>query len=88
MTQLELAIAAGKILKARGVINTDEPKKLDVEEIRAMHLGSSFSHMGLYTFACNTRARADRARKLFGYERKAPTVLECMDEDLQALRPF
>ena len=80
---MELAKEAGKILKARGVIDTEEPKELDVEDIRAMYLGSTWAYMGPYTFACNTRARADRARKCFGYERKAPTVFECMREDLQ-----
>ncbi|KAF2204247.1 NAD(P)-binding protein [Delitschia confertaspora ATCC 74209] len=82
-SQLELATAAGKILYARGVIDTEEPKKLSIEEIGAMTLGSSWPYMGFYTFACNTRAKADRARKYLGYEPRAPSVFECMEEDLR-----
>ena len=40
--------------------------------------------MGLYTWACNTRTRPDRARKLLGYEPNALNLWDCLEGDLLA----
>jgi hypothetical protein len=72
-------------MHANGLIHTTEPEQLPLEKIKAMDLGDpSWGYLGLYTFACNTRVRADRARKYLDYEPKAPSVFECMEQDLMA----
>lgn len=38
--------------------------------------------MGVYTWACNTRARPDRAQKFLGYEPDAPNLWDSLEEDL------
>lgn len=74
-------------MHANGLIPTAEPRQLPLDQIRAMDLGDpSWGYMGLYTFACNTRVRADRARRDLGYDPKAPSVLELMEVDLMACR--
>ncbi|KAF2174958.1 NAD(P)-binding protein [Zopfia rhizophila CBS 207.26] len=81
-SQLELAIAAGKILKAHGLIETEKPKRVSIDQIRNMCSSSGWAFDGLYTFASNTRAKSDRAQKYLDYVPKQPTVFECMEEDL------
>jgi hypothetical protein len=49
-----------------------------------MWLGGDWPFEGLYSFACNTRARSDRAQKCLGYNPSGPSVLECMEDDLLA----
>ena len=38
--------------------------------------------MGLYAWACNTRARPDRARKYLGYEPSVPSLWDTLEDDL------
>lgn len=37
-----------------------------------------------YMFASNSRTRADRASKLFGYEGKQPSFLDTVEADMKA----
>lgn len=55
---------------------------MPVETVREMQGGSSWEPMGVYTWACNTRARADRARSLLGYAPSAPNVQSALEGDL------
>lgn len=82
-TQLELATVAGQILHDKGLIKSAQPKQVSVDQVRSM-LASSWEYLGLYTFACNTRASSDRARKYLDYQPDEPTVFECMEHDLMA----
>ncbi|KAJ6790347.1 hypothetical protein PWT90_10334 [Aphanocladium album] len=82
LSQLDLAKAAGEILHKHGLIPTKEPKSLTVNDVREMRGGSSWEPMGVYTWACNTRVRPDRATSLLGFAPSAPTVLEILEQDL------
>ena len=84
ISQLDLAREAGRTLHAHGLIPTEEPKRLSVETVREMRGGSSWEPMGLYTWACNTRARADRAREVLGYAPDAPSLWDALEGDLLA----
>ena len=77
-----MAKAAGKILHAHGLIKTEQPKQLSIETVRNMRGGSSWEPMGLYTWACNTRTRSDRAMKFLGYSPTAPSLWDTMEADL------
>jgi hypothetical protein len=68
------------------LIQSAHPERLPVDAIGDMWLGGDWPYLGLYTFACNTRVKADRARKYLSYIPSGPTVFECMEEDLLACR--
>ncbi|OCK73161.1 hypothetical protein K432DRAFT_410933 [Lepidopterella palustris CBS 459.81] len=61
-----------------------EPKRLSVEAAREMRGGLSWEPVGLYTWACNTCARADRAREVLGYAPDAPSLWDALECDLLA----
>jgi hypothetical protein len=52
--------------------------------VREMRDGSSWESMGLYTWACNARACADRAREVLGYAPDAPNLWDALEGDLLA----
>lgn len=79
-----MAKAAGRILHSYDLIKADQPKKLSLEAVRNMRGGSSWEPMGLYTWACNTRTRSDRARKFLAYKPDAPSLWDTMEADLLA----
>ncbi|OAA56798.1 NAD(P)-binding domain protein [Cordyceps fumosorosea ARSEF 2679] len=82
LSQLDLAKAAGEILHKHGLIPAAEPKSLSVADVREMRGGSSWGPMGVYTWACNTRVRPDRATSLLGFTPTAPSVLDTLEQDL------
>ncbi|KAJ5689314.1 nucleoside-diphosphate-sugar epimerase [Penicillium macrosclerotiorum] len=82
LSQLDLARETGRILYTHGLIPTSEPKSLSIETVREMRDGSSWEPMGVYTWACITLVRADRARSLLGYVPSAPSVQSTLEGDL------
>jgi len=84
ISQLDLARAVGRTLNAHSLIPTEVPKSLSVETVRQMRGPSSWEPMGVYTWASNTRARADRAREVLGYAPDAPSLLDTLEGDLLA----
>ncbi|KAK9778648.1 putative NAD-dependent epimerase/dehydratase domain-containing protein [Seiridium cardinale] len=82
--QLDLAQATGKILKKHDIISNEEPIQLPLEEIREMRGKSKFSHYGIYVYACSTRTKSDRARKVLGYQPRSPNLWHCLEDDLMA----
>jgi hypothetical protein len=85
-TQFDIAVAAGKILKQHGILQNEEPRRCSIEEVYGMlsHYGSP--GIGLYMYCANSRTRADRAKKLLGYEPKAASIWESMEADLLAYK--
>lgn len=82
MSQFDLAKEASRILHAHGLIPTAEPKSLSANTVREMRGGSSWEPMGVYTWACNTRTRADRAREALTYAPDAPSLAGALEGDL------
>jgi hypothetical protein len=84
-SQIDIAKATGKILKAQGRIENAEPKQVSVDDTRAMLKDySRLPDLGAYMFAANSRSRADRAKKLFGYEPKGASLWDTMEADIVA----
>ncbi|KAF2196943.1 nucleoside-diphosphate-sugar epimerase [Delitschia confertaspora ATCC 74209] len=81
-SQRSVAQAVGKILEKHGFIENKEPVKIELEQVDEMLKEIPFPGVGRYLFASNSRTRADRAKGLFGYEPKAPTLFEALEEDL------
>ncbi|KAJ4299428.1 hypothetical protein N0V90_004673 [Kalmusia sp. IMI 367209] len=86
-SHISVVKAIGAILKKRGVIEDDEPVQVSLDQIDQTAKHPRFPMLGRYLYASNSRTRAQRAEKLFGYQGKAPGLLESLEEDvLAALR--
>lgn len=81
-SQLDLAIEAGKILHKHGVVSDPEPIQVSLEKLDTMTTHPAFPKLARYLFASNSRTRAERAKKLFGYEGKAPGLLDVLESDI------
>ncbi|KAK5687720.1 hypothetical protein LTS10_001860 [Elasticomyces elasticus] len=85
VSQKDIAIEAGKLLHAHGLLSTVEPKKLTLNEVSGLMEGHPYYPMiGTYLWAGNSRTRSHRAEKLFGYKPSAPTIWETLEADLLA----
>ncbi|KAF2654419.1 nucleoside-diphosphate-sugar epimerase [Lophiostoma macrostomum CBS 122681] len=82
--QLTLATALGSVLRKHAVIDNPEPLQVSLEQLDSMLENVPIPHISRYLFACNSRSRPDRAKKLFGYEPKAPGLLESLEADVLA----
>ena len=85
-TQYDMAKAAGKILKQHGVLENEEPKQVSLEKVNGMLRHYGLPGIALYMYAANSRTRADRAKKVLGYEPSAPSIWETMEADLLAYK--
>jgi nucleoside-diphosphate-sugar epimerase len=85
-SQIELAKHAGKILAAKGLIPSAEPKVLPLDVVREMRGGSSWEPMGIYTWASNTRTSCDRSRSELGYKPTAPSLWDTMEGDFMVAK--
>ncbi|KAJ7772969.1 nucleoside-diphosphate-sugar epimerase [Mycena maculata] len=77
----DAAAATGIFMASLGLIPSAEPKECSVEEAQSMLGGSGLS---LYMFGSNSRSRADRGTKLFGWKPTRPTFMELLEADLLA----
>jgi hypothetical protein len=82
-SQKNLAAATGKILHAKEIVASPEPKQVSEEVIGATLADLGFPGIGFYMFANNSRASADRARKELGYAPKAPSLWESLEGDVE-----
>lgn len=64
------------------MIENGEPIALPLELIKTFG-EDEWAYMGYYTYACSTRTRSHRARKVLGYEPCAPGLFECLDVDFE-----
>ncbi|KIW05054.1 uncharacterized protein PV09_04209 [Verruconis gallopava] len=86
-SQKELATVTGRILHAKGLISSSEPKSVSDEVIEQMLKAIPYPDIGFYMFSNNSRAKPERAKKELGYEPKAPTLWETVEADIDdALR--
>lgn len=82
VSHLTLATALGKVLKKHGVIENAEPLKIGVERLDKMVMQYGWPMLARYLFASNSRTRAERAGKLWGYEGKEGGLLEELEGDV------
>ncbi|KAF2735825.1 NAD(P)-binding protein [Polyplosphaeria fusca] len=87
VSQLNIARAAAKILKREGVVESDEPKQISLDELDGMLVNYRFPFASRYMFASNSRSKADRAKCDLEWKPDAPGLLEVIEPDLlEALR--
>ena len=84
MSQIDISKAVGRILEAQGKIEDAEPKQLPTETVAGMMSERGVKDLGLYMFAANSRTRAHRAEKLFGYKATHPSFWDTMEADVIA----
>lgn len=59
-----------------------EPSQISLEELDAMLKIPGYEKLARYLFASNSRTRAERAEKLFGYTGEAPGLLESLEDNV------
>ncbi|KAK7706801.1 hypothetical protein SLS63_013907 [Diaporthe eres] len=83
ITQKEIAVAAGKILKRQGAVATEQPRQVTLEELDAMLPHIPFRAVGRLLFAANSRSNPDRSRRVLSYEPRGPGFMDCLEDDLK-----
>lgn len=81
-SHIDVVSAIGKHLSAQGVIENGAPVAVDIKAIDSTVNVPWLPGLARYLWASNSRTRADRARKLFGYQGKAPGLLEVLEADV------
>jgi nucleoside-diphosphate-sugar epimerase len=81
-SQVELAKATAEILYKNGVIEEKEVEQVGLDKIDGMVNLFGFETLGRYLFASNSRTKAERAEKLFGYKGEAPGLMEVLEQDV------
>ncbi|KAA8567039.1 hypothetical protein EYC84_010123 [Monilinia fructicola] len=81
----DIAVATGKILAKHGVLKSADTVSISTEnldEVDAMLSDWGIPKLGRYLFSSNSRTRADRAKKVLGYEGQEKVIWECLEEEL------
>lgn len=81
-SHIETAKATAEILHRNGIIESAEPVQVSVEELDTMANVPGFPKLARYLFASNSRTRAERAGKSFGYKDEAPGLMACLEADV------
>lgn len=86
-SQLTVAKVVSRVLHEQGVIENPEPAPISLEQLDCLLKIPGYEKLARYLFGSNSRSKADRAERLFGYKGEAPDLLECLEEDaLDALK--
>lgn len=88
-------MVTGKILAKHGVLKSADTVNFSTEnseEVDSMLSEWGVPKLDRYLFASNSRMRADRAKKVLGYEGKGKGLSECIEEELVVMiiseKPF
>jgi nucleoside-diphosphate-sugar epimerase len=81
-SQLDLAKATARILHKHGVIEATDVEEVGLKKIDGMVNLFGFETLGRYLFASNSRTKAERAEKLFGYKGEAPGLMQDLEQDV------
>lgn len=81
-SQLEVAEAVGKILYQKGLIKDKEPKQISLEQVDNTLSALGYPLIGRYLFASNARTSAKRAKEVLGWDPKAPSLWEVLEQDI------
>lgn len=81
-SQLDFAVAAGKILQKHQILKSPEPVQVDLETLDKMEIHPAYPQLARYLFASNSRTRPERAEKLWGYSGQEPGLMECLEDEL------
>lgn len=81
-SHIDVATAVGKILFNQGVIKEENPVHVDLQRLDAVANIPRFPKLARYLYASNSRTRASRAGRLWGYTGEAPGLMETLEEDV------
>lgn len=81
-SQLDVANAVGRIMHKQGAILDPRPSPVSLEQLDIMLKLPGFEKLARYLFASNSRTRAERAERLYGYKAEAPGLLESLEGDV------
>ncbi|KAL1591948.1 hypothetical protein SLS60_011540 [Paraconiothyrium brasiliense] len=81
---IDVARGIGRVLEREGVVADAEPVEVGLEVIDGMARHPRFPQLGRYLYASNSRTRAVRAGKAFGYKGEAPGLMESLEGDVLA----
>lgn len=84
ISHIEVANTLAAILKYHGVIESEYPIQVSLDTLDSMATLPAFPKLARYLFASNSRTRADRAEKLFGYKGRARKLLQVLEDDVIA----
>ena len=86
-SQLDVANVVGRIMYQQGAIAEPKPSPISLEQLDALLKVPGYEKLARYLFASNSRTKAERAERLYGYKAEAPGLLESLEGDvLDALR--
>ncbi|PVH96998.1 NAD(P)-binding protein [Periconia macrospinosa] len=81
-THLAVANAIASILKSHNIIKDITPVQISLDQLDSKIYIPSWPYLARYLFASNSRTRAERAEKLWGYKASAPWLLEALEEEV------
>ena len=81
-SQLDVANAVGRIMHKQGAIADPRPSPIRLEQLDVLLKLPGFEKLARYLFASNSRTRAERAERLYGYKGEAPGLLESLEGDV------
>ncbi|KAH7093607.1 NAD(P)-binding protein [Paraphoma chrysanthemicola] len=81
-TQIALARAVGAVLHKHGVIEKPEPRAIGLEEVDGMLKAVLWPDLARYLFASNSRTRAERAGREWGWKGEEEGLLEAVEKDI------
>ncbi|KAI1176707.1 NAD(P)-binding protein [Nemania sp. FL0916] len=79
-SQKEIAEVTARILFMEGRVSSTQAQSISNEEMASLFPDAPDT--GFFSFGCNSRSKADRARKELGYVPKAPSFWDVLDSDL------
>ncbi|KAG8156616.1 hypothetical protein KVR01_013567 [Diaporthe batatas] len=82
VNQKDIAVAAGKILKQKGLVPTEEPKQLTLEELDSLLPQSRFPGVARLAFASNSRSTPDRTKKVLSYVPRGLSYMDSLEDDI------
>ncbi|RMJ20140.1 hypothetical protein CDV36_000238 [Fusarium kuroshium] len=82
VSQFDIAVSVGKILRSKGQLETEEPKQISLQDLDSLLAEIPVEGAARLIFGSNSRSNPDRARKLLGYKPMGRSFLDSLEDDL------
>ena len=84
-SQLDVATVLGIIMHEQSAIADPKPSPISLEQLEQLNAllkAPGYEKLARYMFASNSRTKAERAERLYGYKAEAPELLESLESDV------
>jgi nucleoside-diphosphate-sugar epimerase len=81
-SQLDVAKVVGRTMHEQGAIADPKPSPISLEQLDCLLKVPGYEKLARYLFASNSRTKAERAERLYGYKGEAPGLLESLEGDV------